>query len=298
MYFFKQLENIFVLENQSVDESQKRTFIVFVILITIPIIFVLTIDDFINKRILEGLFVLGTIIIFVSTLFTLKHIKKIDNILRVNSVLILSLLCYGLSVGGGHEHSFLWYYFFPICAFYVFKKKEGLIWVGLSILLSGFFFLSPFFHSYGIGVSIRFLFTYIIVAIISFGLESSRSKYHKDLLNKKKQVTYTNHLLDKANRNLVKENKQHKLTEREKERKIVQLQQALIEIKTLQGLLPICSSCKKIRDDKGYWNQIEGYIQKHSDAKFSHGLCPECSDKIYGEETWYSEVKKKRKGRE
>jgi hypothetical protein len=51
--------------------------------------------------------------------------------------------------------------------------------------------------------------------------------------------------------------------------------------KELKGLLPICSVCKKIRDDKGYWNQIEGYIQKHSDAQFSHGICPDCSKKYY-----------------
>lgn len=56
---------------------------------------------------------------------------------------------------------------------------------------------------------------------------------------------------------------------------------AMNEIKTLSGLLPICASCKKIRDDQGYWNQLERYIQKHSDAKFSHGLCPECVSKLY-----------------
>ncbi len=68
------------------------------------------------------------------------------------------------------------------------------------------------------------------------------------------------------------------------------------EVKTLQGFIPICASCKKIRDDKGYWNQIEGYIQKHSEATFSHGMCPECSDRLYGEEEWYLKVKKKREG--
>jgi PAS domain S-box-containing protein len=56
---------------------------------------------------------------------------------------------------------------------------------------------------------------------------------------------------------------------------------AMNDIKTLSGLLPICASCKKIRDDQGYWNQLERYIQKHSDAKFSHGLCPECVSKLY-----------------
>ena len=62
----------------------------------------------------------------------------------------------------------------------------------------------------------------------------------------------------------------------------------------MRGLLPICSHCKKIRDDKGYWNQIEGYIQTHSEAKFSHGMCPECSDELYGKEDWYIEMKKEK----
>ncbi len=59
------------------------------------------------------------------------------------------------------------------------------------------------------------------------------------------------------------------------------LQEALKKIKKLNGMLPICSSCKKIRDDKGYWNQIESYISHHSEAKFSHGICPECMNKLY-----------------
>jgi PAS domain S-box-containing protein len=59
------------------------------------------------------------------------------------------------------------------------------------------------------------------------------------------------------------------------------LQEALAKIKKLNGILPICSSCKKIRDDKGYWKQIESYIRDHSEAEFSHGICPECMKKLY-----------------
>lgn len=59
------------------------------------------------------------------------------------------------------------------------------------------------------------------------------------------------------------------------------LLKALNEIKTLSGLLPICASCKNIRDDRGYWTQIEGYIQAHSDAQFSHAICPACAKKLY-----------------
>ncbi len=75
----------------------------------------------------------------------------------------------------------------------------------------------------------------------------------------------------------------------EREALIEQLQQALGEVKTLSGMLPICSSCKKIRDDKGYWNSIEAYIHKHSAAKFTHGICPDCRKKLYPE---YAESKK------
>jgi len=62
-----------------------------------------------------------------------------------------------------------------------------------------------------------------------------------------------------------------------------ELQDALAQVKTLSGLLPICSSCKKIRDDEGYWTQLEAYIQEHSDILFSHGLCPDCAKKLYPE---------------
>ena len=76
---------------------------------------------------------------------------------------------------------------------------------------------------------------------------------------------------------------ERKRLEEEREKVILQLQDSLAKIKTLSGLLPICSSCKKVRDDRGYWTQIEAYISDHSEAEFSHGLCPECAKKLYPE---------------
>jgi uncharacterized protein YacL len=70
-----------------------------------------------------------------------------------------------------------------------------------------------------------------------------------------------------------------------------ELEKALSEVKELSGLLPICSSCKKIRDDSGYWNQIEEYIKDHSKADFTHGLCPHCAEKLYPEH--YKRVREK-----
>lgn len=71
--------------------------------------------------------------------------------------------------------------------------------------------------------------------------------------------------------------------EADREKLINKLQDALNKIKTLRGIIPICASCKKIRDDSGYWNQIEIYIKNHSEADFSHSICPECAEKLYPE---------------
>jgi len=69
--------------------------------------------------------------------------------------------------------------------------------------------------------------------------------------------------------------------EQDRDRYVDELQQALKEVNQLSGLLPICSHCKKIRDDKGYWSQIEKYITEHSEAEFSHSICQECAKKYY-----------------
>lgn len=76
---------------------------------------------------------------------------------------------------------------------------------------------------------------------------------------------------------------QRKHLELERERLIAELRQALSRVKTLSGFLPICASCKKIRNDEGYWQQIEAYIRENTDADFSHGICPECAQKLYPE---------------
>lgn len=67
--------------------------------------------------------------------------------------------------------------------------------------------------------------------------------------------------------------------------KIDELQRALSEIKTLRGIVPICASCKKIRDDAGFWQQVDVYVRDHSEAEFSHGICPECMKRLYPEFT-------------
>jgi len=87
----------------------------------------------------------------------------------------------------------------------------------------------------------------------------------------------------------VREITERKRIEEEREKLIHELQNALAEVKTLSGLLPICAHCKNVRDDKGYWNKIESYIHQHSGAQFSHGICPECAKKFFSEFNLYND---------
>lgn len=71
-----------------------------------------------------------------------------------------------------------------------------------------------------------------------------------------------------------------------------ELEKALADIRQLEGIIPICSGCKKIRDDKGYWQQVEQYVETHSHARFSHSMCPDCLESYYGDEDWFREMDK------
>lgn len=85
-----------------------------------------------------------------------------------------------------------------------------------------------------------------------------------------------------------------KLAEQERERLVSDLQQALAQVKTLKGFLPICASCKNIRVDEDYWQQIESYLSEHSEVEFTHGICPACLEKLYPEFTAHRATQKKR----
>ena len=94
-----------------------------------------------------------------------------------------------------------------------------------------------------------------------------------------------------AKREIAEQNLKHayETLEEKVDERTRHLQDALEEVKTLSGLLPICSYCKKIRDDKGYWNQIESYISEKSDAEFSHSICQECAKEHYPDMDLYGD---------
>ena len=96
--------------------------------------------------------------------------------------------------------------------------------------------------------------------------------------------------LEKSNRQLQNEIIERKRSERKMEQLIKDLKTALTNVKRLRGLIPICANCKKVRDDEGYWKEVESYIHEHSVAEFTHGICPDCMKKLYPQ---YYDRKKK-----
>ncbi len=120
-----------------------------------------------------------------------------------------------------------------------------------------------------------FLFVFYGILLTWFAFYGGFISTLRKRLQAQKQEIQTAH--DKIKTEI----EERKKTQNEKDVLIVELKDALSKVRTLRGLLPICSSCKKIRDDSGYWNQIESYIRDHSDAEFSHGLCPHCAAELY-----------------
>jgi hypothetical protein len=110
----------------------------------------------------------------------------------------------------------------------------------------------------------------------------SSIKSYSDILTIEKNRVELDRKVKERTQDLNKANEALKQT-------IDELKKALNQVKKLSGLLPICSHCKKIRDDKGYWNQIESYIHDHSEVEFSHGICQECAEKHYPDMDLYEE---------
>ncbi|HOQ11197.1 MAG TPA: hypothetical protein PK104_02395 [Spirochaetota bacterium] len=131
-------------------------------------------------------------------------------------------------------------------------------------------------------ISIPFIF---LITRIYKNYNLKLKAFNEELIHHKENLEFLvqerTKQLQESNKKLEEELKIRTETEKILHLEKEKLENAMAEVKTLSGLLPICASCKKVRDDRGYWKQIEKYIQEHSDAVFSHGLCPDCAKKLY-----------------
>jgi hypothetical protein len=177
----------------------------------------------------------------------------------------LGVLTLFLAYFGGTEMSaVIWTITFPIIALNLLGPRRGIVFsiIHLAILMSLFAFgkIISMPVSYSFFWSSRILFAYTTVFLITLIAEKLRATIQRKLLNTGEQLEQTL---------------------REREKLIAELTDTINEVKTLRGIIPICAHCKKIRSDKGYWEQVEQYVQDRSEAQFSHALCPDCAKDLY-----------------
>ncbi len=184
-------------------------------------------------------------------IWLLARIGNISKISEFTTVIGFGLvfLIYFLT-GAVNNNGIIWAFTYPLIGLLGLGFRWGTI-TSLSLwVLSLCIFLIPnfpfFTASYTHDFIIRFFIAYLVIFIISVLYERVRMLLVRTMSNKNRD-----------------------------------LEMALAEVKKLRGFLPICAKCKKIRDDQGYWTQLEEYISAHSEAKFTHGLCNECVKEIY-----------------
>jgi len=163
---------------------------------------------------------------------------------------INAMAIYLVATGGYAGYGPLWLFFMPTLIMFSFGLRVGLSSMGALTAVCALIFFYPgdalLTHDYGIGFRIRYLIALSGITLFSAVAEYSRRTVHERLQRRNRQ-----------------------------------LEKALREVRELSGLIPICSSCKKIRDDEGFWNEVEVYMSRHSEMDFSHSLCPDCMARLY-----------------
>jgi uncharacterized PurR-regulated membrane protein YhhQ (DUF165 family) len=156
----------------------------------------------------------------------------------------------------------------------------GVMWLDVLLFGTGAFFGTPIYREIITGTLLSrliicvFAYPFLYLYLVHQNRKVGMAIEHRPVLTILKEVTEVRLELSLAQQEI----ERRKKVEREKEELIEQLQKALKEVRTLRGILPTCAYCKNIRDEDGNWQQLELYIQSRSEAKFSHGICPDCRD--------------------
>jgi MASE6 len=204
-------------------------------------------------------FILGMTI--TSSLFWLRKTQNPKHVAFFGVFIAFCYFLFLVAYGGENGSAFVWSFVFPLMSIFLLGGLIGFVASTIFLILTIVIFILGHqvssFLFYSTDLIIRFISAFCMVTLLAVIMEQARVLVQRKLLN--------------AN---------------------LKLKKSLKEVKTLTGLLPICANCKDIRDDKGYWSQLEEYVQQHSDAQFSHGICPQCSDKLYGDQEWYIQMKK------
>lgn len=239
------------------DEKTRLYHFMAFFLVGIPTMLLFGIHNLWTGSLLLGAVVLAMALSVLVAWLLLPRLKSGIWMYRLNTLFFGGMLLYMLALGGEEGSKSLWLYTFPPVAFFLLGSVEGLAWTtALAIGATGIFWFPPAgwpVHAYGGQFTSRFGVSFLIVSLLAYWFEYLRQHYREGM--------------EAEHRRLLAEQ--------------AALQEALSKVKQLSGMLPICASCKKVRDDRGYWRQLEVYIRDHSEAEFSHGLCPDCGERLY-----------------
>lgn len=188
----------------------------------------------------------GSALFGVAVMASLRRSGNIDRSQTLLLADIAVIMAFLFTTGGIARTGIFWWYTFPVAAFFIKGRKKGWYWIA-GLLFYGIL-VKIFGESIGISVPFdfsilrQFMASFIVLSIVLQMYEATRDDYEKAI-----------------------------------EENMGKLKKASANIRTLKGLVPICSVCKKIRDDKGFWQQLEVYVSEHTEADFSHGICEDCA---------------------
>lgn len=231
------------------DEKRKRLLIILSSLFGIPTVATFLVLD-IRVRDFVGVFMDGSMTLLLCISIALLYKLKNGIVLyRVIIAAVAVLFTYNSLWGPSGDSSLVWLFLFPPVAFFILGLREGGIWFGAVFLVNVITLFNPSLlstYAYTPEMEIRFVFAWVVIALLSFTYEVLREHFHTRLEDQSRELSA-----------------------------------ALDNIRTLKGLLPICSICKRIRDDNGYWTKLEEYLSKHTDAMLTHGICDQCLKEKY-----------------
>lgn len=232
----------------STEEKRKRIYVFTVVAVSIPVLLVFGIMHYQMDGWLKSSWANFAITGLLSAIVLIaRKAKDGRNAYRVGLAGISIFLLYVLALGLADRGDVLWFFIYPLVSFFIFGIVEGIIWIIMIMIPAFIIILFPSFTNAFVFSSdfiLRFIVSIVIITFVAGLLESLRLYFYKELKKQK-----------------------------------IELEIALQNVKTLSGLIPICATCKKIRDDKGYWQAVEQYISTHTDALFSHGICEDCLKK-------------------
>jgi hypothetical protein len=230
-----------------VTERRRRTFMTLGVAVAIPFIIAMDLANFHLLNTFEIIIDSLTVVLLVINLILIRFLTSGTWLYRVNALFFGCLLLYYLTEDLGDGTAVMWSFAYPLAFMLLLGRREGACWTGIFFVGAALLLQFSPTHFSG-GFAFGFLSTYLMIAVLAYIVEGLRERF-----------------------------------EAESRVLIGQLETALSEVKTLEGLLPICAHCKKVRDDTGYWNQIEAYLSDHADARFTHSVCPQCLEEHYPE---------------